>query len=113
MLRDQDGVLVSHVMDTYVGMMPTYRHLYEQAKAGKRAEPPYYILYLEGVAGAMGYDEGVINAEKLRSFLASAEGQEIRRAFRGYRDECFGVEDAGREYGADGRPVRGTGSGRL
>ena len=57
-------------LDSFIGMIPTYRHLWEQAKAGKRAEPPYYALYLEDVAGAMGYDEGVINAEKLKAFLS-------------------------------------------
>jgi hypothetical protein len=43
-LRDNHGVLNSGIMGSYIGMMPTSRHLREQAKAGKRPEPPYYIL---------------------------------------------------------------------
>jgi hypothetical protein len=46
----------------------------------------------------MGYNEGVITVERLEEFISLPDCQAIRKAFREYRDECFGVEDAGMEY---------------
>lgn len=82
-------------LDRYVGMIPTYRHLREQAKAGKRVEPARYTVYIEQVAKFVGYDEGVITVEKLNRFISSSEGKEIHNSFRGYADAYFFVADAG------------------
>lgn len=111
-LEDNNGAMISRFMDSYIGMMPTYRPLQEQTKAGKTAEPPYYILYLEDVAGFMAYEEGVITAEKLKDFISLPEGQDIRKAFRGYKDEYFNVEDAGIECAGHKRLEFANGGGR-
>jgi hypothetical protein len=94
--RDRYGVLKSAILDSFVGLIPTYRHLRSlAAKLPHRPELISYSEYLDEYARFAGYCEHVITPEKLGQFLDSFEGKQITANFRGYRDDCFGVLNAG------------------
>ena len=84
-------------IDCYIGMIPTYRHLKNQESIGKRPEIPDYTDFIHVVFTGAGYDEEIVTVEKLNRFIESAQGKEIHTSFRGYRDSCFLIVDAGEQ----------------